>query len=66
MRIKRWSGQMSRAAEDDRLVPFGEGGPVETLDKLAWIRQGCRAPAHQHGAFDDTSRPCRQLGHRAK
>lgn len=31
---------MSRSAEDDRVVPFGDGGPVETLDKLAGIRLG--------------------------
>lgn len=31
---------MSCSAEDDLVVPFGDGGPVETLDKLARIRLG--------------------------
>lgn len=38
---------MFRSA-DDRVVPFGDGGPVETLDKLAWIVLGYTAHVHMH------------------
>lgn len=51
---------MYRSAEDDRVVPFGEGGPVETLDKLAWIRQGYTAHVRMQVAFYYTSSHCSQ------
>lgn len=51
---------MSRSAEDDRVVPFGDGGPVETLDKLAGIRLGSTAHAHMHVGLYYTSSHCGQ------
>lgn len=51
---------MSRSAEGDRVVPFGDGGPVETLDKLAWIRLGYIAHVHMDVDLYHTSSHCGQ------
>lgn len=39
-------GRCPALQSDDRVVPFGDGVPVETLDKLAWIRLGNTAHVH--------------------